>query len=334
MAKQRTFFKGIFLDAWKLTWKHKAAWIFGFIALFLSSSLSYQLIFQGIKALARPGLWLSRWQAWAQATSPLEFMRLQWVTLTNDPSGWFIMVLVWTAIIVVLLILFSVSVYAVTSLVSMAKIYGIEKEANTLWALKTAWPYFRSVFGLILLLQIVSNVLILLFSLPVIWLGVNPTGVNFAILLLFFASFLVLAYIISMVAMYALMSIVVEEYKLADALSNGWRLFKTYWFVTVEMFILQLAILFASVFALLLLVALIVIPLTIIGFILVSQELYDITAFLPHIVLYLLTLLGFAFGAAYSCFQLYSWANLFMNIEKIRPESRLARFIELRIIAR
>lgn len=335
MEKQKGFLVPILKDSFYLTWTHKAWWIVGFFALFLTGSLGYQLIFQGITSLVQPAQWWNRWQTWAQGISPIEFVGGQFSILVSDPRGWFSAVFVWTAVLLVVLVLFSISVYAITTLVSAVKLKVLQGEENIALALKEAKYHFSGVFWTIILMQVVANALILLFSIPVIWFGVNDGGIGSQILLFgSFAIFLVVTFIISMVTFYTIEYIVVQEQKLSESLISAWDLFKKHWVITLEMFFIQILIGVLVTAAVLILISLIAIPVTIVGFILISNNFFDITIYLPRLVLYLLTIISIIAGASISAFQMYSWTFLFMRFKEVHPKSRFAQWIELQFLVK
>jgi len=332
--KQKQFFLPILYNAWLMTWKNKLSWLAGLFALFLSGVLGFQVIVQGITGLAQPTFWWARWKAWASGMSPIDFFSGQWNILTTDTTGWLVMFLVWAAILIGLLVLAILSIYSITVIISAAKIKFVSKRDDFLLALREAFFHFKSVFWAVVLTQIASSVLVILFSIPVIWLGVNNTSIlKLILLLLFFFVFLAVAYSIAMIALYTVMHIVVEDYTLSAAVVGAWNIFKQYWFITLEMFVIQLVIAAAVAILTVIVVGLFAIPIIIIGLIMVSNQMYDISAFLPKLVLYLSIFIMVAVASAYTVFQLLSWSFMFMNIEKIRPHSRFVEFIEMQILS-
>lgn len=327
--KQKKFLITILKDSWALTWAHKAWWFFGFVALFLTGSIGYQLIFQGAQSLIEPGTWWERWQVWAQGVSPIDFATGQFQILFSDPKGWLAAVFVWTVILLVLLLLFWIAVYSTTMLVSAAKLKQINGSESILLALSEAWLHVKSVFGLVILIQLVSNALILVFSIPVIWFGIAKAGTWSTIFLfLFFFLFLICAFIVTMVSIYSIQYIIMEDDSVSEAVVSGWRLLRKHWVISLEMLLLQLIVVILVAAATLIVVSLITIPVIIIGFFLVSQQIFDLTVFLPKLILYLLSIILFVVGAAYNVFQLYNWSFLFMRFDEIHPKSRIAIFIE------
>lgn len=335
MKKQKDipFIRSLLKESFQLTWAHKAWWFIGFIAVFLTTSIGYQLIFQGIQSIAEPRQWWERWQIWAQGTSPIEFFQAQFSLLTNDPIGWGVAFLVWLIVLVVVAIFYALSVYAITTLISVVKMKRLNGEESLLLAVREAWNHFWGVFWSIILTQLVANAIILLFSIPVIWFGVKQSGVLAnGFLLGFFLLFLFSTFVLSILALYTIMYVVVEEEKLSSAIILAWKLFKTHWVISLEMFFIQLMIGLLVFSLAAMLIALVVIPVAVLGYFLVSNQIYDFTVFLPQLALFLITLFFVIVGAAFNVFYLYSWTSLFMRFKEVHPKSRLATWIEIKLL--
>lgn len=315
-----------------MTWQHKVMWPVGLFALFLSGLLSFQAILQGITALAQPSFWWQRWQAWAAGMSPIEFFKGQWSLLTADPTSWFVMVFVWTAVLLAVLAVVAISIYCIAVLISAAKMKFFASD-NVFAAFKEAVYHFKGVFWAVVLTQLASSILIIVFSIPTVWLGANNTNAwKLLLLIVFFFIFLVLSYGIAMTALYSVMFIIIEDYNLSSAVPAAWKIFRQYWFITLEMFVIQLFIAVLLAITVVIAVSLFAIPLIIIGLILVSNQIFDITVFLPKLILYLSSIVLVVVAATYTVFELYSWSFMFMNIEKIRPHSRFVRFLEMKLM--
>jgi hypothetical protein len=325
--------RNILADAWRLTWAHKWWWILGFIALMVTSSLGYQIIAQGITSITEPLVWFNRWQLWAQGISPIDFFQAQWTILLKNPESWFRAVFVWTIMLGIFLAGLSLSVYALVTLISAAKLKEINGMDTMILALREAKPSFKGVFGAIVLSLITVNVYVLAFSLPVILFGIDQNIAMTVLLYILFMGFVIGAFIISSMIMYVIQFIVVEQEKLANAIILSWALLKRYWIITLEMFIIQLAIGILTVSFIFLIVSLITIPVSIVGAILVAQQVYDLTIFLPQLTLFVLFLILITGLSAYSVFNLYSWTFLFMRFKEIHPKSRIAAWIELKMLS-
>lgn len=336
MAKQKhkPFLRPILVDALKLTWENKAMWFIGLLAFFITGSLGYQLILQGVQSVLQPLQWWERWQNFAQGASAIDIVAGQFQLLFSDPIGWLIASVVWGLILLVLFALYCISAYAITTVIAYAKLQLDEKKTSSLGhAIQEAKHYFWTVFWIILLFQLAANVLILLFSIPVIWFGVTQSGTIATIFLfLFLAIFLVAVFMISMIALYALQYAVVQEEKLGAAIALAWRLFLKHWVITLEMFLIHVLISIAVSLLVIIASSLIVIPVAIIGLILVSNQAFVLSSFLPQLLLILLSILLVVSNVLLNMFQLYSWTFLVTRFEEVHPKSRFATWIEIKLL--
>ena len=327
--KQKQFFIPILKDGWKITWRHKGWWLIGLLALFLTGSFGYQLVLQGVQSLANPDRLVLKWQQWSVLSQPLDIVKGQFEIFRSAPLDWLVLAGIWLVIGLVAVILFSISVYALTMIIAAVKNHVLTERLSFVVAFTESFLHFKSVFGAVLLLTVVTNVLMIIFSLPIVALGFGTGATSAAVLIVVFAIFLIVSFLISMVGLYTILAIVVDNLKVSPAIARGWKMLKNHLVVSVEMFLIQILIAIAAAVLLLFLVALLVIPAAIIGTLLVAGQQFDITAALPAAVLILLVAGALFIGAIYTLFQLASWVLLYMRIDKQGPYSRLAQFAEL-----
>lgn len=331
--KDKPHMREIFVEAFRLMWAKKILWVFGFFALLITSSIGYQIIFQGIDSVQEPLQWWQRWSTWAEGTSPFDLFSGQWELLRSNPGSWFRVLFTWAVIGAFFLGIMSFCIYSITVLISMAKIVKLNGVDSVILAMKESSPVFWRVTGAVLLSLLAVNALILLFSIPVIALGLSTSIVQTGLLYLLFGLFLIVAFSLSSLAYYVILFIVVEQERLSNSILLAWALFKKYWVITLEMVLLQLIVGGAMIIVVLFGLSLLIIPLSILGIILVSQQLFDFTLYLPMVILVLAVVTTVFVTSAYSVFNLYSWTLLFMRFKEIHPKSRIAAWIELRLLS-
>lgn len=303
-------------EAWYLTWRNKSWWALGVLAFFLSGSLGYQLITQGISHLLSPIQWASRWQSVSADVSLWSVFTGQWRLLMTDPAGWFTFVAVWLLILALMLAALFVAVYALTTIVAAVKIR--EQQGGFVFglAVREAWYHSRTVLGIIILAQVISNVLLALFSGPVSALMLSGQPLAMVGLVILTAGYLVMMIVLAALAVYAVVAAVMYDLTFIASIRFAWKFFLNHWWSTLKLLVSHLVLTVIVAFIIGLLVALIVIPVTIVGYILVANQQYDITRFLPNLI-FLLTIASFLlFGAAFSLFQFVSWCLLFLNAEE------------------
>jgi len=329
--RRKHFFRPILRETLQLTWKHKGWWILGFFSLFLVSSLSYQFILQGIRSLTNPTELFNSWRQWSLAADPISLFTGQWQRFLSNPVDSLILAAVWVGIGAVLLGLFILSSYSITTILSGLKSYVLRGRFDFVQAFTEAWFHFSETFWALLITYIFSNILVIFFSLPFLLMGISyydsPTLI--AISFVLFTIFIMSAFVISTLATYTLMGIIFDELRLLPALKNGWQTFKSNILISIEMFLLQIlaSVLVATI--LVFVVSLIVVPATITGVLLVAAQQTDVASLLTPSTLFLLILAFVIGGAFYSMFYLLSWGLMYMRLDKARPDSRIAAFVEM-----
>lgn len=312
-----SFFRAVLGEAYLMTWRNKGWWLLGVLAFFLSGTIGYQLATRGMNNLANPVEWMNRWQTVSAGASPWVLFVGQWRLLTSDPASWFTLVGVWLIIGLILFALLCVSAYAVTVLISAVKVREQQGELSFILATREAWFHARTVVAVVILTQFVSNIVLALFSLPVLALTVYSGGILAGIVsvLLYVIYALVMA-VLAMWVVLTLVGAILYDLPLFKALRFGWVFFWRHWRLTTGLFLSQVLITVIASFILIVLVSFIVIPVTIIGYLLVANQQYDISQFLPNLIL-LLTFGGFfVFGSAYTVFQLFSWTLAVLTIQE------------------
>ncbi len=313
--KQFQFYRALFGEAFGLTWRYKAWWLVGFLILLFSGSLGYQMIGQGISSLLQPELWWTRWQTFSTQLTPSALFAGQWRLLTTDPGSWFSLVVVFFVVSIAVLLMLTLGVLAFTTLVSAMKLREQQGEFSFVVAVREALNHFWPSFAGIVLLQIVSQALVLVFSVPVAALTLSAPGIwkgvatGLAIFIFSLCSILV-----AMVSMYALIAIVVDDMRLCRAIVHAWRLLRRAWAASIVLMLYQFLILLGLSLTLIVFTSLVVVPLAIIGFILVANQQFDFTSMLPIGTFYLLMLLFAIFGSANTMFQICSWCLMYFKL--------------------
>ncbi|MBI4121820.1 MAG: hypothetical protein HY461_00655 [Parcubacteria group bacterium] len=312
---QLKLYRSLFGEALHLTWRYKGWWLVGLLILLFSGSLGYQLVGQGVTSLLRPDVWLRRWELFTTQLTPSALLSGQWELLTNAPvsgvSALFIMAVVGLA----LLVMIALGAVALTALISAMKQREQEGEFSLLRALREALRHFRPALGGVILLQIVSQVLLILFSIPVSAMAaMAPGALKIILTALVLVAFAVLALGIVIVSMYALIAIVVENVGLGRGIMRAGHLLRRAWRQSILLMFYQFVILFGVSLALVIFTSLIVIPLAIVGFVLVAKQQFNFTSLLPMGTFYLLSLLFIIFGSANTMFQVCSWCLMYFKL--------------------
>lgn len=270
------------------------------------------MVARNVYRLAQPEVWVQRWQ-WLSHFNPGVLLSGQWRILTTDPQGWIALVLGWAAVLAVLAVLFFLSIVAFDFLLSAIKLRkgNAFNFAATVMEIKHhLWPLTLST----LLVYIVSNILLLAFSIPVTMATVmHPGSTQTVIFVLAFGLLFLASVFLSAMAMYTWLAIVFHDYGLKPALIYAWRFLRTHWISTLLLMIIQTVVVVLTMLVLLVAISLVLIPIVIATYLLVAYKQFDLTQYVPQLVFYGLVLIFTLFSSIYTVFQLANWSLLFQR---------------------
>jgi len=214
-------------------------------------------------------------------------------------------------IVILTLIAIALVVMAVTS--QGALILGAKsKNAPKPYPLrKQALTHFWDLFILAAITKILTGVLILLMTLPLVLLFVENSQENVWIFFVLMALFLPVVIIVNIVSMFALIDIVYNNHKPLHAIEHGIHLFRRQWLASFEYGLILFFLVFCAGFGLLGLIALSSIPYAILYTISVLSgvELFFIAT---NVIFALgLMLIVLIFGGASVTFQYTAWYTFY-----------------------
>ncbi len=217
---------------WDLAWHHKSLWLFGLFAAFLGQMGIVEILSKsvmGAAKLSEPSVMVSIWRVFVDLPVKELFAGLtggQWVGM------------IWLGII--LLGLFVAGVFvAVTAqgaIVHSADRY-IAKRGKFEDSSK-AWHASQKHFWKLLTLNVLRKVLIVVFVIFVSWGTINaldyPTTFDLILYLVLFLLAVGMGMILSILLIYAVGYVVVEDARLWQSIRAAWRLFTDHWLVSFE----------------------------------------------------------------------------------------------------
>lgn len=220
-------YRHVLRDAWSVTWRHPALWIFGALALFMGQSQFFYSLGGLFKITS-----LTTGAAELAATSR------EWFLPVVSPNSWaqvIIGVLVAIGIVSLLGVLVFLTVQAQGAIMSAGDYIFRKRLYSFSGAWHTALDHFWSIVG-ILLVKIFTSVItaiILFVSQDVVtrWPDVWWPKVVF---ILGFALAAVIDIFITFSALYATCYVVLERQRMMPALRNAVGLFKRHWLASLE----------------------------------------------------------------------------------------------------
>lgn len=294
-------------QAFRLTWKYKFLWIFGF---FMSGSGG------GFNLNFNPSGFGGNFGTESR-TARLTQMFMAWVF---DNLG--------LVIAIGLFLVFLWLVFFILSVISQAAIVGAANEAEESktssfgQAFQIGLKYFWRVLGLLVLIfLLVLGVILLFIGIPVgllIYAAVNRswTAVPFIVLLLILLilAFIAFAVTVALIQLYALRYIVISGSRVGESIGQGWRLFKNNVGKTLLLWLITVGFGIAFGIGLVILIFLIVLPAVLFFVSLLSSGITLTRIFMAVFTgLLLFIFFGLLIGVAqvyFSCYWTLAWRQL------------------------
>ncbi|MBL7058315.1 hypothetical protein ISS03_03185 [Patescibacteria group bacterium] len=330
------FYRNIFLNSLKISWRNKYLWFFGIFASFLSTSGGYETIlsaingdrmnyFPGINGFSEAGLFhsgtISNIQIIISNGSAGDIAQVLFVVLLITGLSLF---LAWVSVVS--------QVAIVSESVSMrkAKITEVEGEDNIKRSLVVGKKYFWKVFGLNVLARIVLGTFFTVISILVIsQIGTHDSFLFELFFVIMYVLFIALTLSISFIAKYSIAFVIVKNKNIVDSVKLALNLFVKNWIISLELafmlfslnFVVGLIVMFATMVA-------------IIPFYFFSMLVYQVMGFLGFSLIaipsLIIILLGVTVaGAILTCFQISSWAGLFLELtSRSEKKSKIMRVAE------
>lgn len=317
--------------SWKLAWRHKGLWAFGLFAMLLGQLGIMELLVKAGVAHATikvGGIWhffvlLFRPSTWAHVSAELAFGPAQWVWWI-----WLIIMLVGllAALVFVAVVCQGAIVYAAAKDVELLSSYPDERKA---------WHEGVRHFWRVLFLNICRKLVLFATAFVVIWAAIarviEPGAMNDVLFMVAFFATAVVGMVLSLLLVYAVGYVVIEEYSVGKALFASWKLFRAHILVSFEV---GLILLFMNVAVVVLLIA----GLVYIFFLPVVVT-TSLASFFGGVALvkagvgfgYMLFLVyAMTLGAVFTVFVTSVWTYLFTKMHKHGVSSRVLHYIGLK----
>jgi len=324
-----TPYREILKRAWKISWKNKILWFFGFFASLISFGAELKIFSRafsqesGLKIINNIGLFIKTGIFSKNALYNLSYL------IKTEP---------WSAILLFLILIVTLAIslffiwLATTSQISIIdavkKINKENKEKiNIKEQIKKSKNKFWPVLGMNVLIWLIINGVTLLISLLLVVIIIQNKSSLLAIYGLLFIIFIPIILFLSFMIKYAIAYIVIDGKKTSDALKSGWELFKKNWLISIEMsitlfFINILAMAIISIVVFLIFLVLAGIAMTTAIFIFSSQAFFWGLISIAILIAVVLISLG---SAIINTFQISAWTELFIKLKEEKTSSKLER---------
>jgi len=334
-------YRQMLLQSFKIAWKNKYLWFFGLFASLLSIGAEYQILTRAMNRGASLE-WFYHWSNFFHSGlfSWGFFPRLSQLFVESPVSMALVVVvaLVSLAILLFLVWLAVASQIAIVNnshkiLKSKKEVANLNLHAGVLAGKKNFW----SVFTLNLISKVLINLLVLIISLPLMFIVWNKifSGIIYIIL---FVLFIPMAIALALMIKYAIAFVVLKKEKLVPALKSSWHLFRNNWIISLEMAFLLFAVSFLATLVILIAAVILAIPFFFLAVAMLSM--FTTLVFWSAVMLGLIVLTAFVIlcGSILGTFQVVAWTNLFEHLgqgiesklERLLPEHIKSKTISLK----
>lgn len=314
-------YREVVKEAFEITRRKKYLWLFGLLAAFLGNGGALELFIKVFSQIVNRGVTFTE----SLRIALTGWRTLPWATDTISLA----IVLIAVLIAIAILFLIAVVLGHGALVLSCAHIHkGKDIKQTKMWLM--AWRSFWPLAGVVVLfkLLIVSAVGIAVWPLHLILTG--SAGAWLTILFPFiFLGVVCFILICSFLSFFAASFILIEKKELLDAIGMSWQLFADHWLVSIEMAgVTFLASLIAG-FAVLLGVALLAVPFSVIAalsFVYVVPVIGIVSIFISS---FLALMFVFYIGSLLATFQTSAWVILFLRMREGRAGSKLLRLLNV-----
>lgn len=309
--KGGTLYRHILRDAWKLTWKHKALWILGFLAVFWGDLGAYQSFNRTFESLSPT--FQNRFPA-------IDAFR---ASLFVFEDGRFVFNLFLVLLVLMVLAAFFVVVTAGRGGLILSIMHKKEKEKITLrQALTSGATHFWPLLAIFVLTRIDIPIYLLLLG-PIVSAPASVS--NLLIYMLAFTGVTLISLTLSFLGIFASAFIVLEKMPLFEAIKASLRLFKKHWLISLEFALILYFVSLAVGMAVLLCLFIIAVPFLLLGVIVGLLQLQWATWLLliSAVVVYLAFLL--VAGSVFVTFQYAAWVLLYLRLHESNAVAKIMR---------
>lgn len=322
-------YRAILKQSWKISWKNKFLWFFGFFASLISFGAEFKIISRsisqetGFKMLNNIGMFIKTGIFSKNALGNIFKM-----AKTDTSSFLSFALFIFVILAISLFFVWLATVSQVSIIDAVKKITKNTKEKLKIKnQLKKARTKFWPVLWMNLIMGLMVNGITLLISILLMFILIQNKPSFLFLYGIIFIAFIPIILFLSFVIKYAIAYTVIDGKKFSSAFKNGWKLFKNNWLISMEMtitlfFINILAMLVVSILAFLGLVFIIGIAMTSAIFITSSQFIF--WSLIVIAILFAVSIMTIG-GSIVNTFQISTWTNLFIKLKEKKISGKLER---------
>ena len=310
-------YRNILSKSWKITWKNKYLWFFGFFSALLGSGEIYRFT---------RGEGQDSWIDFSRIASTGVFnegaFSRMGERIASNPLSLAVALLMFLLFLALFLFLVWLACVSEGALVNNSSKIIKNKSTDFRDGMETGREKFWPILGLNLLIKF-TTVILLAISGLVVFQAARFTILQF----IPFLVSLVFVVIFSFIIKYAVAYVVIKGKGFVEAIKEGFELFFDNWLVSVEMAIILFFISFMAGLAVVLALFVFAIPLAFLAFVF-----YKVSFLLGFWLISILSLalylaIVFLGGAVLSVFRISSWTDLFLELTTAGAKSKIVRML-------
>jgi hypothetical protein len=313
----------ILKNAWLNTWHNKYLWFFGLFAVFLGGINELYFVFSNLDNNMEKGLF-SNWQSLAETGifTPVWYVNFA-QKMAEEPVYLIISLTILLLLLVVSLFLVWLANASQAAIVNNTALASSDKKHDFKQGLDAGIKKFLPVFGVNIVYKVIVYFLVLLISLPIIFLSSEEILGNILFFILFLI-FIPVAISLSFIIKYSIAYIVIKNVNWIESLKKGFDLFKKNWLVSLEVSLILFTISFLVSFALLIAMMVVVAPFVFIFFMTTALAHFNfVLIFLTALTL--LLILSAIVGSALTVYEISVWTVLFIELINGGGVSKIVR---------
>lgn len=323
MSTSQSLYREVLSKAWMFTWSNKRLWILGFFATFLQTSGIIEVILRIFSRIPQSGWDLTTvvQNAYPGAAFVGGLMSVgKNATASAQAIG----------VLLIIVALFALTLWVIGSMeggliwsASKRKVPSITK--TFLQGRRFAW----SIVGLHVLAKLLLAVCFITVSLPLFLVVQHNIFQNLLVSVISLLIFFPLVLVVSFTAIYAVCAIVIKQQRLPHAIETAWRMFKSYWVISLETAVILFGISMAGGLAIVIFVLLLSIPATLITVAAIIAGSGAISTVVMAMILIVAIIAILVTGSFITTLQLVTWTFMFERLSKQGALSKLARILHM-----
>jgi hypothetical protein len=313
--KEKTLYRHILNDAWRVTWRRKELWVFGFFAAFAwgGGAVNY------ISDMA------TRFSSGVPFLIPATALHVFMANLVAPAQSTRVSAIVCTVVIFALLALVILaSITSVGAILHAAARHGANERSNFRKDLAAGGRSFWRIFGITLVCRLIAAAFVGIVGLTFTgYTFVTPLFLAFYIVL--FAAACVASLFLWFASSVAAAAVVLDDLSWTEALVVAYNLLVTHWLVAIEMTVVLFAATIAAAAAIAVIMILLSLPF---AALVVSASLLKSNVFMyadivagAAVTVAVIALVG----SALSVFTQATWASLYVRLRERRFLAKLER---------